>query len=99
MERRAITLRGIVQGVGLRPFSVRLASRLGLGGFVRNQRGSLLVEVEGETPALERFLALLAAGPPPLAQIDQLHWERLDPRGDRCFAIAPSDPGAGGSDP
>ena len=49
MERRAITVLGIVQGVGFRPFVHGLASRLGLGGFVKNQAGRVLIEVEGAT--------------------------------------------------
>ncbi|PCC70443.1 Acylphosphatase [Nannocystis exedens] len=43
----AITVTGVVQGVGFRPFVHRLASGLGLGGFVRNRIGDVLIEVEG----------------------------------------------------
>ena len=49
MDRRAIAVSGIVQGVGFRPFVYDLATRLGLNGFVRNQTGGVLIEVEGET--------------------------------------------------
>jgi hydrogenase maturation protein HypF len=90
MERRAIVIRGIVQGVGFRPFAYNLAARLSLSGFVRNQTGSVLIEVEGETPALERFLAELADQPPPLARIEDLSWERCRLRGDRRFHIETS---------
>ena len=68
MERRAIHIRGIVQGVGFRPFVYNLALRLQLGGFVKNHAGSVLVEVEGEPSTLECFLAELAEHPPALAQ-------------------------------
>jgi hydrogenase maturation protein HypF len=37
MERRAIVIRGIVQGVGFRPFVFGLASQLKLSGFVRKR--------------------------------------------------------------
>ena len=47
MERRAILVRGIVQGVGFRPFVFKLAERLHLHGFVRNQTGDVQIEVEG----------------------------------------------------
>src|SRR5690348_15314716 len=70
VERRVIVVRGIVQGVGFRPFVYNLASRLRLGGFVKNQTGSLLIEVEGDVPSLDCFLAELAGKPPPLAQIE-----------------------------
>ena len=90
MERRAIVIRGIVQGVGFRPFVHGLASRLRLHGFVRNQTGSVLIEVEGESPILDDFLAELAGHPPPLAQIDSLSWESSPPRGEDRFRIETS---------
>ena len=90
MERLAITVRGIVQGVGFRPFVHHLASRLRLHGFVKNQSGSVLIEVEGEPPSLQEFLALLSGQPPPLAHIDQISWEPRAPRADEQFLIQPS---------
>ncbi len=91
MERRAITIHGIVQGVGFRPFVYNLAVRLHLGGFVRNQTGSVLIEVEGEPASLELFLAELSGRPPPLAQIEQLSWEPRGLRGESHFAIEHSE--------
>ena len=76
MERRAITVRGVVQGVGFRPFVYRLAVRHGLRGFVRNQAGIVLIEVEGTASALDRFLAGLADSGPPLSRIDSIDWRR-----------------------
>jgi hydrogenase maturation protein HypF len=87
MERRAIAVSGIVQGVGFRPFIYGLASRLQLRGFVKNQAGGVLIEVEGESDVLDRFLEALTAEPPPLAHIDRLFWERQPPRGDAQFLI------------
>ncbi len=94
MERRAIVVRGIVQGVGFRPFVYNLARRLNLGGFVRNQTGTLLIEIEGDLPALDRFLAELADRPPALARIDHLSWEPQPGRGEGQFQIlaSASDP-------
>ena len=91
VERRAILIRGIVQGVGFRPFVYNLAVRLGLGGFVKNQTGTVRIEAEGEAAVLERFLAELADRPPPLAQIERLSWERQPPRGERLFRIEASE--------
>jgi hydrogenase maturation protein HypF len=91
MERRAIVVRGIVQGVGFRPYVYNLAARLRLGGSVRNQTGALFIEIEGERPALERFLTELADRPPPLAQVEHLSWEVRLPCGDREFAIESSE--------
>jgi hydrogenase maturation protein HypF len=91
MERRAIVIHGIVQGVGFRPFVYNLASRLQLHGFVKNQTGSVLIEVEGEPSSLDRFLEELSSQPPPLAQIEHLSWEPRDLRGESRFHIDRSE--------
>ena len=91
MERRAIVVRGIVQGVGFRPFVYNLAVGLHLGGFVRNQTGTVHIEAEGDPAALGRFLADLAGRPPPLAHIEHLSWEPRPPRGERQFRIESSE--------
>lgn len=96
MERRAILIRGVVQGVGFRPFVHRLASRFDLRGFVRNQTSDVLIEVEGEGRSLDGFLAELTSGPPPLAQIDEVRWVSRLPRGDLDFAIEMSTSDASG---
>ena len=96
-ERRAITIRGIVQGVGFRPFVYHLALRLRLAGFVRNQSGSVFIEIEGEAPTLETFLAEVAANPPALAQIEHIAWEFQPPLGENNFRIETS--GAGEASP
>lgn len=95
MERRAIAIEGIVQGVGFRPFVHGLAMQLALQGFVRNRSGGVWIEVEGECGSLDRFLAELASHPPPLAQIDRLDWEPRPLRGDRHFRIEASEADAG----
>jgi hydrogenase maturation protein HypF len=91
MERRAFVVRGIVQGVGFRPFVFHLAARHHLAGFVKNQTGSVLIEVEGETPSLEQFAAELSHRPPPLAHIEDFSWHPLSPRGERGFRIELSE--------
>ena len=96
MDRRAIAVSGIVQGVGFRPFVHGLAARLGLNGFVQNQTGGVLIEVEGEVRSLERFLAELTQSPPPLAQIDTVSWASRLPRGGLGFRIEPSTADASG---
>jgi hydrogenase maturation protein HypF len=91
MERRAIEVHGIVQGVGFRPFVFGLAARLRLGGSVKNQTGNVLIEVEGEPASLECFLEALTDQAPPLAQVERLSWEPRALRGERHFRIEPSD--------
>jgi hydrogenase maturation protein HypF len=90
-ERRAIVVQGMVQGVGFRPFVFGLATRLHLRGFVKNQTGSVLIEVEGDTTSLDTFLADLVGKAPPLARIEHLSWQQQTPRGDPQFRIESSD--------
>jgi hydrogenase maturation protein HypF len=96
MQRRAIVIRGIVQGIGVRPFVYNLATRLGLAGFVRNQTGNVQIEVEGESRVLDCFIDELTTKPPPLAQIKQATWEIIGPHEDRRVGITPV---AAGSSP
>jgi hydrogenase maturation protein HypF len=96
MERRAITVQGVVQGVGFRPFVYGLARRCNLRGFVRNRAGAVRIEVEGEAGALDRFQDELVSRPPPLARIDTVACDRVAPRGDRHFRIEHSDGAASG---
>ena len=93
MERRVISIRGIVQGVGFRPFVFGLASRLKLGGFVRNDDGAVVIEAEGEADALDRFITELSQRPPALAKIDSVSCERCEPCGERDFRIETSHAG------
>ena len=91
MDRRTITVSGIVQGVGFRPFVYALASDLHLHGFVKNSAGSVLIEVEGNSSDLDVFLDALTNRPPPLARIDRVQWSTQTPRGDPTFRIEASD--------
>jgi hydrogenase maturation protein HypF len=71
--RAEITVTGIVQGVGFRPFVFRLAKRFGLVGIVRNL-GDAGVEivVEGEKGAIEDFTLSLSSEQPPMAKIEDV---------------------------
>lgn len=89
--RRAVSVRGIVQGVGFRPFVYELACRFGLTGFVRNQSGRVLIEIEGDSSALDGFIDELVRRPPPLARIDEVIWASREASGERTFTIEPSE--------
>ena len=84
---------GTVQGVGFRPYVYRLADELGLGGHVLNDERGVLLEVEGGDEAVDAFLARLAAEAPPLASVQQVIAERIEPRGDGAFTILASERG------
>ena len=90
MERRAIDITGVVQGVGFRPFVYGLATRLKLRGHVSNDGGRVLVEVEGDRDVLDRFERELRADAPPLARIESLVTRLIEPLGDAGFHIAAS---------
>jgi hydrogenase maturation protein HypF len=96
MTRRVrLHLRGIVQGVGFRPFVFNLAQRHGLTGYVLNSSAGLTAEAEGEPEAVAAFLHETTHHPPPLAWIQQTHLEDLSPLGDREFTIRHSVEHAG----
>jgi hydrogenase maturation protein HypF len=88
--RRRICLRGIVQGVGFRPFVFNLAQRIGIRGFVLNSSSGLTVEAEGPDRAVDEFLTSLRTEAPPLARIKELTTEDLSPVGDPAFQIRES---------
>src|SRR3954468_8274753 len=92
-NRLSVTVRGIVQGVGFRPFVYGLALRLGLGGFVLNDSGGVTIEIEGLPESLPAFLHASVNQAPPMARIDSLTSEQLPPTGDRAFAIRHSQAG------
>ncbi len=82
--RVKLSVSGIVQGVGFRPFIYRIAVQNGLVGYVRN-RGDAGVEilVEGNPQSVEKFLINLTAEKPPLAQIDAV--KRTDLSGENQY--------------
>ena len=85
-----ITARGVVQGVGFRPFVHRLASRCGLAGWVENTPGSVVIHVEGEAAALSRFRALFRPEIPAAARVTRLTARKAAPAGLPGFTIRAS---------
>jgi hydrogenase maturation protein HypF len=81
---------GTVQGVGFRPFVYRLAREHDLSGFVLNDERGVLIEVEGAPALVSQFMTRLRSEAPPLARIDAVSTERLDPNGACAFAIRTS---------
>ncbi|HEV2753401.1 MAG TPA: carbamoyltransferase HypF, partial [Solirubrobacteraceae bacterium] len=91
VERRRLEVRGVVQGVGFRPFVHGLAVGHGLAGFVRNEGWGVVVEAEGAPEALEAFATALAGEAPALAQVESVRTTRLAAGGEAGFAIAVSE--------
>ncbi len=83
-----LTVFGVVQGVGFRPFVYRLALRLGLAGWVENAGSGVEIHVEGPAGAVrDDFPAALRAGLPPLASIERLDARPAALGGFRGFEI------------
>lgn len=87
IERSRGSIRGIVQGVGFRPFIYMLAERHGLSGYVLNSSDGVEVEVEGLRADIERFFEEVEAQPPPLARIEAVIRRPVPFLGEGCFAI------------
>lgn len=90
LERHRLTVTGIVQGVGFRPFVYGLAIRYGLTGFVGNNSQGVFIEIEGPAAAIAQFRHTLTHQPPPIAHIDSVTATPLPPIGDTTFTIVHS---------
>src|SRR5579859_1781226 len=88
--RRQFSIRGIVQGVGFRPFVYNLARDLELAGYILNSASGVAIELEGEARAIDQFLTTLKCSPPPLAQITDIAFQDLAVSGKPGFSIRES---------
>ncbi|HVA64777.1 MAG TPA: acylphosphatase, partial [Terriglobales bacterium] len=86
-----IEVRGVVQGVGFRPYVRNLAVGCGLRGFVRNGRAGVTAEVEGPAEAVAAFLERLPRQAPALARIDAID-SRVVPETLETLETAPPLP-------
>ncbi|MCX7428305.1 MAG: carbamoyltransferase HypF [Planctomycetia bacterium] len=71
-RRLAIAVRGVVQGVGFRPFVYNAARTRGLAGWVRNEADTVRIEVQGDGGAIEGFLEALRDDAPPQAAVEAI---------------------------
>ncbi|MFI5142951.1 MAG: carbamoyltransferase HypF, partial [Thermoanaerobaculales bacterium] len=92
--RLRLVCRGVVQGVGFRPTVHRLASSLGLGGFVRNDPDGVVIEVEGPPAQVQAFRRELPLSLPPLASLAELATHEVTPQGEHDFVVLTSQGGA-----
>ncbi|MGD0295120.1 MAG: carbamoyltransferase HypF [Terracidiphilus sp.] len=90
-SRWGVMVRGVVQGVGFRPFVYRLALEEGLTGFVGNDTDGVTIEIEGPGDRVEAFLDRLRSQAPPLARIDSVAVRELALVGDSGFQIVASE--------
>lgn len=95
LERHHVRVRGVVQGVGFRPFVYRLAHTLGLSGWVRNDGEGVELEAQGPSASVAALIARIRSEAPPLARVDAVATRgcAADPA-DRGFTIRSSAGGA-----
>src|SRR5664279_572298 len=70
--RRRLEVRGIVQGVGFRPFVYRLARDLALAGWVRNDASGVTIEVQGDEGRIARLERSVRDDAPARARVDSV---------------------------
>ncbi len=93
LETRRYQIRGVVQGVGFRPFVFRAAERHAVGGWVRNDSEGVVLEVQGPPGVLEEFIVEVRTGAPALARIESvaLIEQRYEERLVESFEIQVSE--------
>ncbi len=91
IRREAVEVRGVVQGVGFRPFIYRLASEEGLAGFIGNSTGGVTIEIEGPPDRVASFLRRLRAEAPPLSRIDSVTSKGVSAKHEKEFRIVASE--------
>ena len=84
---RHVCVRGVVQGVGFRPFVFLLARTHGLGGWVSNQESGVELHVEGDEDGVQAFLRDLAAQAPAAARVAAIEATIAAPAGLNGFRI------------
>jgi hydrogenase maturation protein HypF len=91
--RLRVRCRGAVQGVGFRPTVHRIATELQLVGEVRNDPEGATAEVEGPASVTSIFVERLQAELPPLARLDKIEVEEIEPLGDVAFLVTETQQG------
>ena len=82
-----INVRGVVQGVGFRPFVYQLATKYNLKGWVCNTSEDVKIELEGEVEAINKFLLDLQEQAPPRAHIEDISTTHYSPANYENFEI------------
>jgi hydrogenase maturation protein HypF len=90
-EARRIHVRGVVQGVGFRPFVYRLAQRHCISGWVLNGEQGVAIHAEGDSGDLDSFVKAIAGEAPVAARISSLEASQTSVEGFADFRIRESE--------
>jgi hydrogenase maturation protein HypF len=88
--RKNIIIKGIVQGVGFRPFIHKLVQNYNLSGWVLNSNQGVEMDIEGKTEELNNFISDIKKKLPPLARIEKIEVNQLPLIGYKGFYIKKS---------
>ncbi len=94
--RRRLLVRGVVQGVGFRPFVYTTAVELALTGSVANDTDGVVIEIEGAEASVREFIRRVRESPPPLATVASVEESAVDARGGTGFLIGDTRRDGGG---
>ena len=93
-EALDIQVKGIVQGVGFRPFVYRLAKKYLIDGWVLNATDGVFIHAEGETKLLDEFVIELSENPPAASRVEEVTLKEVPLEDFDSFEIRFSDAGA-----
>lgn len=72
MNTYLIHIKGLVQGVGFRPFVYRIATELGLIGEVENRNDGVFIKINCDENALSHFIDIIKKTAPPASGIESI---------------------------
>lgn len=93
IEALDIQVRGIVQGVGFRPFVYRMAKKYLINGWVLNATDGVFIHAEGEGKLLDEFVIELSENPPAASRVDEIELKEVPLENFDSFEIRFSDAG------
>ena len=88
-----IHVKGIVQGVGFRPFVYRLAKRYLIRGWVLNAADGVFIHAEGDERLVDEFVMEIADGAPAAACVKEIEMREVPLEFCEGFEIRFSDQG------
>ena len=86
-----IHVKGIVQGVGFRPFVYRMAKKYLINGWVLNAADGVYIHAEGESKLVDEFIMELSDNPPAASRVEEIDIKEVPLEDFDSFEIRFSD--------